>query len=93
MKITCDHPASSYGQPVILDDEGNVLDYPEGIVAVRNRLGLTQGRLAEACNVGLAAVRNYEQGRRTNVPASLLNMLAILLDRPRADPPRRGKVR
>ena len=27
MRITIDHPSSSYGQPVILADDGSVMDY------------------------------------------------------------------
>jgi len=41
MKITCNHSSSSYGVPVILGDDGDVMDYAPGIKAVRSKLGLS----------------------------------------------------
>lgn len=40
MRITTDHAASSYGIPVVLDDDGNPLDQGPGVrAAVRVCLG------------------------------------------------------
>lgn len=77
MKITTDHPASSYGVPVILDDEGRPMDYPEGVAAVRERLGLTQAELAAKCGVSRRTVEGWALGRP--VSAAALNVMGGLL--------------
>jgi ribosome-binding protein aMBF1 (putative translation factor) len=82
MKITCDHPTSSYGIPVILDDAGNVIDYAPGVKAVRGRLGLTAEQLAEHCGYSVRSVNSWEQGR-SPVTASALNVMASLLKKER----------
>lgn len=79
MKITIDHPASSYGQPVILADDGSVMDYAPGIKALRDRLGLSNQQLAEHCGVSGRTVEGWEQGC---VPtAAELNVMTALLAR------------
>jgi DNA-binding transcriptional regulator YiaG len=83
MEITCEHSASSYGIPVILDDSGHVMDYAPGIKAVRVRLGLTAAQLAERCGVSVRTVNAWEIASR-NVPASALNMLATLIKKKEA---------
>lgn len=88
MKVTTDHPASSYGQPVILDDAGNPLDYSPGVRAVRERLGLTRAQLAEACGVSARTVEGWEAPGPSRPPeAAALNVMGDLLRRAR----RRGK--
>lgn len=77
MKITCDHSASSYGIPVILDDRGLVMDYGPGIKAARATLGLTAAQLAETCGVSERTMNGWEQGRRPSTAA--LNVLEKLL--------------
>ena len=79
MKITIDHPSSSYGQPVILGDNGAVLDYAPGIKAVRAKLGLSAAELAEKLGVSERTVNGWEQGRMPETAA--LNMLGKLLRR------------
>lgn len=87
MKITTDHAASSYGQPVILDDDGNPLDPGPGVRAVRRRLGLSTADLASKLvnprsgePVSPRSVENWEQGR--NLPDSaILHQLGKLLGR------------
>ncbi len=78
MKITADHPASSYGTPVILDDAGQVMDYKPGVKAVRESLGLTQAEFAARLGVSTRAVSNWEQGLDTP-RADRLNAMAALL--------------
>jgi len=51
MEITTAHSASSYGQPVILDDEDQLMDYAMGVKAVRVKLDMTTQKLADACGV------------------------------------------
>jgi ribosome-binding protein aMBF1 (putative translation factor) len=77
MKITCNHSSSSYGVPVILSDDGDVMDYAPGIKAVRSKLGLSTQDLAEKCNVSRRTVEGWEQGRMPD--AAALNVMAQLL--------------
>ena len=77
MKITCNHSSSSYGVPVILSDDGDVVDYAPGIKAVRAKLGLSTQDLAEQCNVSRRTVEGWEQGRMPD--AAALNVMAQLL--------------
>jgi DNA-binding XRE family transcriptional regulator len=77
MKITCDHSASSYGIPVILDDSGNVMDYAPGIKALRAKLSLSTQQLADACGVSRRTVEGWEQNRPPD--AAPLNVMAALL--------------
>ena len=79
MRITTDHPASSYGMPVILDDDDTPLDYAPGVKAVRSRLGLSVAQLAEACGKSRRTAEGWEQGRMP--PAEALNVMAGLLER------------
>ena len=77
MRITCDHSASSYGVPVILDGRGRVMDYAPGIKAVRAKLALSTQDLADKCNVSRRTVEGWEQGRMPD--AAALNVMAQLL--------------
>ena len=77
MTITTQHPASSYGMPVILDDDGQVMDYPSGIRAWRQKLGHSTQDLANLCNVSRRTVEGWEQGRTPN--AAALNVMRDLL--------------
>lgn len=79
MKITTDHPASSYGLPVILDDAGNPLDYAAGVQALRRTLGLSVAELGQACGRSKRTAEGWEQGRA--VPAECLLVMAGLLKR------------
>lgn len=77
MRITCNHSSSSYGVPVILGDDGDVIDYAHGIKAVRAKLSLSTQDLAEKCNVSRRTVEGWEQGRMPD--AAALNVMAQLL--------------
>jgi DNA-binding transcriptional regulator YiaG len=77
MKITCNHSSSSYGVPVILANDGSVMDYAPGIKAVRAKLSLSTQDLAEKCNVSRRTVEGWEQGRMPD--AAALNVMAQLL--------------
>lgn len=77
MRVTIDHAASSYGQPVILGDDGRVMDYAPGIKAARARLGLTARELADKLGVSERTVNGWEGGRMPD--AAPLNMLGKLL--------------
>ena len=77
MEITTAHSASSYGQPVILSDGGEVLDYADGVKAVRSKLELGTQQLADSCGVSKRTVEGWEQGRMPT--ASALNVMRDLL--------------
>lgn len=77
MQVTTKHSASSYGQPVILTDNGEVMDYAPGIKAIRDKLGLTTQSLADLCGVSRRTVEGWEQGRMPT--AAALNVMALLV--------------
>ncbi|HRW57947.1 MAG TPA: hypothetical protein P5185_09335 [Oscillospiraceae bacterium] len=80
MRVTCDHSASSYGIPVILDDDGAVMDYAAGLTAVLQRLGWSRERAAIAA--GYKSARSIEKFWQGVPPsAQLLNVLALELVR------------
>lgn len=77
MKITTSHSDSSYGQPVILSESGEVMDYAPGIKAIREKLSLSTQDLAEKCGVSSRTVEGWEQGRLPS--AAALNVMGDLL--------------
>jgi len=77
MRVTTTHSASSYGQPVILSDGGEVMDYAQGIKAIRDKTGLTTQALADLCGVSRRTVEGWEQGRMPT--AAALNVMATLV--------------
>lgn len=80
MKTTIEHSASSYGQPVILDDNGQLMDYGPGIKAALKKLNMTAAEFAEACGAKRQTVYNWIAG--TQMPsAAALNVLGQLLDK------------
>lgn len=80
MTITTDHAASSYGVPVILGDDGGLMDYGPGVREVRRRLGLSRSALGERLGASARTVEGWEQGKDA-VPAKRLWMLKELLER------------
>lgn len=80
MLITTDHPASSNGLPVILDDEGNLLIYDEGLRRARSMLGWSQTRLASESGVSLGSIRSYERSTRIPGNATLYTLMKALND-------------
>ena len=91
MRVTTDHPLSSHGVPVILDDAGAVLGTVPGLTAALERLGLSRREFAEACGVSTRTVEGWFAGRPIH-GAAPLNVLGDLLRsraRSRAKQPRR----
>jgi transcriptional regulator with XRE-family HTH domain len=77
MQVTTTHSSSSFGQPVILADDGSVMDYAPGIKAIREQIGLSTQQLANYCGVSRRTVEGWEQGRMPT--AAALNVMAYLL--------------
>ena len=59
MKITCNHPNSSYGVPVILDDDGLPLSYPTGMNKALERIGWTREQAAKAAGYSVRTIERY----------------------------------
>jgi len=77
MRVTIKHPASNYGIPVILGDDGKVMDYAPGIKAIRSKLGWSTQQLADACGVSRRTVEGWESGRPPE--AAPLNVMSTLV--------------
>ena len=76
MRVTTNHPSSSYGVPVILADHGGVMDYGPGVKAIREKAGMTTQQLADEIGVSRRTVEGWESGR---MPSTLaLRALAPL---------------
>ena len=78
MKITTDHPTSSYGIPVILDDAGQVMDYGPGVKALRKKLGLNTSDFGSLIGVSGRTVEGWEQGKRMPGKPELMLMNQLL---------------
>lgn len=87
MKITLHHPASAFGMPVILDPEGKLMKYDNGIKLLRKRLRLSTRALGAICGVSHRTVEKWEAGQAP--PAFALNAMSLLpLDTVVPRPPR-----
>jgi hypothetical protein len=82
MKVTLNHPESKHGYPVILDDDGSLMNTAEGIEKGISKIGITPPQFAAYCNILPTTLSQY--GRRTTTPANVLNMLGILLKDPKS---------
>lgn len=79
MGITCNHPASSHGVPVILDEDGSVMDYGPGLTAILKHLKWTRSDFAAHC--GYKSARSVEKFWQGAIPpAATLNMLGAALE-------------
>ena len=80
MLITLNHSASSYGLPVILDDDGKVMDYAEGMTLALKNLGWSREKLA--LKAGYNSKRSIEKFWQGFPPsAQLLNVLMVELNK------------
>ena len=78
MEITCHHPASQRGIPVILNDLGKPMQMTEGLRAVIERLGWSRSQFAAFCFYKSArSVEKFFQG--ATPPAHTLNLLSVHL--------------
>jgi len=81
MKITINHPSSSYGMPVILDDTGQPMDYADGVREIRARYKLNTQQFGVICGVSGRTVEGWEQGRPPSAQALL--SIAQLINKPK----------
>lgn len=72
MELTTNHSASSYGLPVFVDGEGNLIDYAEGFRQVRHLKGWSTADLADQLGVSARTVEGWEQGRMPSKPALII---------------------
>lgn len=77
MKITINHPMSTYGVPVILDDSGQPLEYSDGFRRCRYRLNMSTIEIGKHLGASGRTVEGYEQGR--TIPVASLNVLGQLM--------------
>ena len=79
MEITCNHPNSSYGIPIIVEN-GEVLDYSEGLKKALEILGWSREELAKKSGYSNGrSIEKFFQG--SSVPsAQLLNVLKEALE-------------
>jgi DNA-binding transcriptional regulator YiaG len=83
VKVTTNHPASSYGVPVFLGDDGEPMTYRDGVKALRHRFGWSVAQLGEACGVSARTVEGWESIQTPRMPTvKALNVMGTLL-RPR----------
>ena len=78
MKITTNHPASSHGIPVILDDYGQPMDLSHGIIAFMAVTQTSAKCLANKCGVSIRTVEGWRQGRQPK--ANALNVMKSILE-------------
>ena len=69
VRLTTDHPQSSYGIPVFVDAENNPMDYVDGMVALREWWGIDA--LAEAAGVSVRTAEGWCAGRMPGTEALL----------------------
>ena len=81
MQVTCFHEESKGGIPVIVDDQGEVVDYPSGLTKVLDELGWSRAEFAQ--KMGYKNARAVEQFWQKRIPpANVLNMLELALEAP-----------
>jgi len=78
LKITTEHAASSYGQPVILNDDGELLNIWDGIKTARKKMNMNTKTFGLLLNVSPRTVEDWEQGRRRPRTESLLHLSIIM---------------
>lgn len=71
MRITTDHPQSSYGVPIFIDGK-NPVNYVDGINWIKHKYGLTSATLAEKLGVSPRTVEDWCGGQMPSKTALLL---------------------
>lgn len=68
MKITTLHD-DSHGFPVIIADDGSVMDYAAGIRAIRENMDLSPSEFGSRIGASRRTVEGWEQGRAPSTMA------------------------
>ena len=77
MKVTCNHPKSSHGLPVVLGDDGEIIPHKVALKRVRKRLGVRSREFSEILGCNLSSLNKHLGGRPAT--AQILNMLGVIL--------------
>lgn len=77
VRLTTEHPTSSYGIPVFVVGR-EPLDYADGIKAARKQLGVNTWELGRLLGISGRTVEGYEQGRIMPSKPVLLLLQQIL---------------
>ena len=81
MKITTQPPHSLSGVPAIVDADGRVMTYADGIRAIRRHMEWSVDEMGAAVGVSGRAVEGWEQGRRTPSTPALLLLRSVIESR------------
>ena len=63
MKLTTEHPQSSYGVPVFVDAKNNPVDYVDGINWIKEKYKLTTKQLADRIGISDRTVDDWLAGQ------------------------------
>ena len=77
MKVTLDHPEAKRGYPVILDDDGHIMQEHDGIEAALRKVNLSPAAFAAFCGILPTTLARY--GRQSRAPGHVLNALGMVL--------------
>lgn len=80
ISVSLTHPASKHGLPVILDRNGNPMDWVDGIRQALEQANVSYAAFAVCCKIDEPLLRRY--GVSCQVQPAALNMLKLLLDSP-----------
>lgn len=79
MRLTTDHPQSSYGMPIFVDSNNAPVDYVAGVNWIKFNFGLTAQTLAGKIGVSKRTVDDWCTGQIPSKTALLLikNVFAL----------------
>lgn len=81
LTITTKHPASRHGLPVILDDDGRLMDPQEGVYAAMDLLDWDREALAQAVGLSRRSIESYFGDKpRYAFTAAQLNVIQAALE-------------
>jgi DNA-binding transcriptional regulator YiaG len=72
MRLTTNHPTSSYLMPVFVDSKNNPIDYKDAIKILRKKNNLTTEEFGDKLGVEPQTVRGWECGIRMPAKSVLL---------------------
>ena len=72
MRLTTDHPQSSYGIPIFMDAKNNPVDYRDGINWIKKSKNLNSQGLADKLGLSRRTVEDWCAGQMPSKVALLL---------------------